>query len=143
MALTQTRPYELDLFIDNVSDPDYVPVAERLVMIDNAAWDEPKYVPADTVGGSGTGLTIAKDTLTGLLSSTVTESFGLTFSSTPIAVAFKVYRYYEVESGSGEYVRKDVTYSVSGSGWYTTTGFTIEIDSDESLTGVYIDYLFM
>jgi len=141
MPLRQQRPNERPLY-----DPlgvDYKPWDEIQVLLDNEDWENTKRYPATGFGGSGSSAAYAKETLTGLLSKTVDEIFNVPFSSTPQAVNFKVYRYYEVESGSGEYVRKDVTFSISGSGWITTTGFTIQIDADESLTGVYIDYLFM
>ena len=140
MALTQTRTYELDLYVQlNPGDPGYINPDELMFLVDHSTWDEPRRMPSANFGESGSLVHIEKDTLTGLVSRSVSVTFGAVFTAVPVTVGFNVYRY--VVSGAS-YVKENVLYKIAGSGWLTTTGFAITIDDSESLTGVYIDYYF-
>ena len=140
MALTQTRPYELDLYVQlEPGDPGYINPNELMYLVDHSTFDEPMRIPASNFGEAGSTIHYEKDTITGLSSATVSVTFEAAFTTTPVTVTFNVYRY--VPSGAS-YVKEDVLYTVAGSNWVTTTGFTITIDSSESLTGGYVEYYF-
>lgn len=141
MALTQTRPYELDLYVQlNPGDPGYVNPDELMYMVDHSTFDEPKRMPSSNFGESGSLTHMEKDILTDLASKSVSVTFSSVFTAVPVTVAFNVYRY---EAVGGSYVKQNVLYKLSGSGWLTTTGFSITIDDSESLTGIYIEYCFI
>lgn len=141
MALTQTRPYELDPYIQlNQGDPGYIDPSDLMYLVDHSTWDEPKRMPSSNFGEAGSLTHVEKDTLTDLASRSVSITFLSVFTFVPVTVAFNVYRY--VDQGAS-YVKQNVLYTLSGSGWLTTTGFAITIDDSESLTGIYIEYYFV
>ena len=141
MALTQKQGYELDLYTQlNPGDPGYINPDELMYIVSHSSFENDKRVPSSNFGQSGSLTHIEKDTITDLASKSVTKNFGSAFTARPVTVAFNVYRY--AEQGS-DYVIQDVLYKIIGSGWLTTTGFSITIDDSEILTGVYIDYCFI
>lgn len=79
--------------------------------------------------------------LTGLSSRTVTVTFDVPFDNVPIGLDnLKVYRWQQVVAG--KWRARDVQYYFTSSGSLTSTGFSLEIETTESLTGVIIEYLF-
>lgn len=70
---------------------------------------------------------------------TITITFSAEFPIIPLTTRFKVYRFAQVVPG--KYRRKDVPY-YQAVDWLTITGFEIEIEADEDLTGVIIEYKF-
>jgi len=70
---------------------------------------------------------------------TITVVFNAAFLAIPITSKFEVYR--NAPYGGG-YKRKDVLFTHAES-WPDLTGFEIEIDSREDLTGVIIEYIFL
>ena len=136
MAVEQTRPYELGLY-DQGSDPSTV-----MISVDNSAWSRPKRLPLsylDTTGGTG-GTHIEKDRLTGLVSRTVTVAFGIAFSSIPVGEV-KCYRMYEQPDGT--FQPQDVIWGFPDVNQPTLSGFTLEISTEESLTGVVVQYYYL
>ena len=78
---------------------------------------------------------------TGLSSRTVTVTFDVPFDNVPIGLSnLKVYRWQQVVAG--KWRARDVQYYFTTSGSLTNTGFSLEIETTESLTGVIIEYLF-
>jgi hypothetical protein len=136
MAVEQTRPYEEGLY-DQGLDPSTV-----MIIVDNSAWSRPKRLPLsylDTTGGTG-GAHIEKDRLTGLSSRTVEVEFDLAFSSIPVGDV-KCYRMYEQPDGT--FQKQDVIWGFTDANQPTISGFTLTISTDESLTGVIIEYSYM
>jgi len=140
MALTQTRPYELDLYVQlNPGDPGYVDPDELMYMVDHETFDRPKRQPASNFGESGDTINRQKDILSGLTDRNITVVFSTAFTSMPVTVQLKAYRYKQIGS---EYIEVPVLFKYPSTGWKTMTGFSIIIDPDESLTGVYVEYYF-
>lgn len=80
--------------------------------------------------------------MTGLPSRTVSVTFGTPFVSVPTGIGnLKVYRW--AQAVTGKWMPKDVQYYFPSSGSLTNTGFTIEIEASEPLTGVIVEYLFL
>jgi hypothetical protein len=129
MALTQTRPYELDIYVDEVD------ASELDIMVDHESFTEPLRVRGLFSGAGGTH--IEKDTLTGLSSRTVTVEFDTVFSSIPVGWV-KVYRMTEMPDGT--YRDEDVLWGYTTSTKVSTNGFVLKISDDESLTGVVVEY---
>jgi hypothetical protein len=135
MAVEQSRPYELGLY-DQGLDPSTV-----MISVDNAAWPRPKRLPLsylDTTGGTG-GAHIEKDRLTGLSSRTVTVTFDLEFSSIPVGDV-KCYRMYEQPDGT--YQKQNVIWGFPNVNQPTLSGFTLEISTDEDLSGIVVEYIY-
>lgn len=79
--------------------------------------------------------------LTELSSATVAVEFKAAFAAVPAGVGnLRVYRIAAVVPG--KYRDKDVRFYFASTGWLTTTGFEIVIDTAESLSGVIVEYLF-
>jgi len=136
MGVEQTRPYEEGLY-DQGLDPSTI-----MIIVDNSAWSRPKRLPLsylDTTGGTG-GAHIEKDRLTGLSSRTVTVTFDLSFSSIPVGEV-KCYRMYEQPDGT--FQKQDVIWGFPDANQPTLSGFTLIISTDEDLTGVVIEYVYM
>jgi len=72
---------------------------------------------------------------------TITVEFGKAFAAIPIMSKFEVYRYYAVVPG--KYRRKDVKYYHAIDWLDGLDGFIIEIEANEDLTGVIIEYIFI
>lgn len=92
--------------------------------------------------GGGVGIHIEHDILTDLASKTVTVNFSSEFSVIP-AGWVRVYRMRETTAGNGKLKQWDVLYYHTSSDWKTKTGFSIQIDATENLTGVIVEYLFI
>ncbi len=80
-----------------------------------------------------------------ILSKTVTITFKKPFNSIPVGSDnLKVYRMKEVGgTGSGKWKMYDVQYYFTSSTWLTVSGFSLQIEAAESLTGVILEYLFI
>jgi len=136
MAVEQTRPYELGVYAQDL-DPSTV-----MITVDNSSWSRPKRLPLsylDTTGGTG-GTHIEKDRLTGLSSRTVTVEFGIAFTSIPVGDV-KCYRMYEQPDGT--FQKQDVIWGFPDANQPTLAGFTLDISTDESLTGIVVEYSYM
>ena len=129
MSLIQTRPYELDAFVDEVD------ASELDVMVDHPSFTVPLRVRGLFSGAAGTH--IEKDILTGLSSRTVMVEFDTVFSAIPVGWV-KVYRMTEMPDGT--YRESDVLWGFTTSAKVSTSGFVIKISDDESLTGVVVEY---
>jgi len=141
MALVQTRPYEEDLYVQlNPGDPGYVAPSALMYLVDHSSFARPKRQPASNFGEAGSAVHIEKDTLSGLSSASVAVTFGAAFSSAPIGEEPQVYRITEMPDGT--YRRQNVLWGFTTSSEVTTTGFSLTIDSSESLTGIIIKYLY-
>lgn len=122
-----------------VGDSGYVNPASIYVVVDSDNFGaKPFKFPLLSL--IGTDADYDAGTIVGISSPTVVHTFPTPFSTVPICSLINVYRYREVRTG--EYVREDVQFSISGSNWITTNNFTIKIDSTENLTGVIIDFKF-
>jgi len=135
MALEQTRPYELDLYVEG--EPGEPDISDLVILVDYVSWDRPKrYNGALSGGGS---IHTESGILTGLSSRSVTVEFDSAFSETPVGWV-KVYRMTEMPDGG--YREQDVLWGYATSTKVTTTGFSLTINEDESLTGVIVEYDF-
>lgn len=84
---------------------------------------------------------VEADIMESLASRTVSVTFETAFTSRPLIRTFRVYRVAETYTGSGVYRMKDVLYSHAAA-WLTTTGFDIDIDTSEDLSGIIIEFEF-
>lgn len=85
---------------------------------------------------------IESDRLSDLVSRTVAISFVTPFSGIPAGIEhLRVYRWAQVVTG--KWAPKDVKHYFTSSSALTNEGFTLEIDTTESLTGVIVEYLFI
>ena len=139
MALTQKRIRDLTTYTQLESgDPEYVPPSSLYVVFDSANFgSEPLKFPAEDLFEDSN---VQKGRLTGLSSASVAVTFSTAFASTPITSLFEVFRYKEVVSGV--WTKQSVKKNLGSATWLTSTGFSITIDSSESLTGVIIEYIF-
>jgi len=78
----------------------------------------------------------------GLISTTLTVVFPFTFNDVPIGEV-KAFRYDLPYPGAPGMKRMEVLFYLADANWLTTSGFTIEIDSTESLTGIIVEYSFI
>ena len=79
-------------------------------------------------------------TLNNLDSKNVEITFTEEFDYTPTIIEFKVYRMFEF--ATDKWIEKDVLKYHDSENWYDKSGFSLVIDSSESLTGVIIRYGF-
>ena len=138
--MAQKRIRELTEYIQlNPGDPGYVNPSSLFLPIDSTSFagEALKYSIESILSGAH----IEANTILNPSSAAVSVTFGTSFTSTPMAIHFDCYRYYQVEPG--KYVKKDVQFYYSGANWLTSTGFAITIESTESLTGVYLEYYFI
>ncbi len=140
MSLIQTRPKDLVLYVqEDVGHPDYVDPSELQFLIDHSSFAKPKRWPQTSMSGA-TGHT-EEDTLTGLSSRSVSVTFDAAFTTIPRGLnRLSVYRMTEVITG--EFVMEQVMFHYTSATPVTTTGFDLEIDTSESLTGIIIEYEF-
>jgi hypothetical protein len=132
MAINQKRIYELGTYTQLESgDPGFIPATAVYLAVDYNGWTEAKKMPLD--GFLGT-LHIEAGKLTSLGDRSVSVVFDTAFTGTIID---RVVVYREVEIIAGETVRKEVNLHDLA---VTLSGFTLEIDDGESLTGIVIDY---
>jgi hypothetical protein len=124
MAITQKRIYELDTF-------DGEQISGTWYAVDNQAWTEPK---KSTLEGILDVANVEAGRLTNLGSRSVSFTFGEPF--TQLAGGLKVYR--QVTKGTDTFI-KDVLYKNLVE---SLAGFSLEIDSSESLTGIVISYAY-
>jgi hypothetical protein len=109
-------------------------------VVDHADWELPKRIPLTGIEvESIAGWHVEADTITGLASRTLTVTFNTAFTSAPTGWV-KVYRMTEMPDGG--YREQDVLWGYATSTKVTTTGFSIIINEDESLTGVIVEYDF-
>lgn len=137
MAIEQTRPYELNLYAQDL-DPSTV-----MINVDNSAWSRPKRLPLsllDTTGGTGVGTHIEKDVISGLSSRNVAVTFDTEFSSIPVGDV-RVYRMAAMPDGT--YRKSDVLWGFDNANQPTISGFALTINTDESLTGVLVEYIYI
>lgn len=136
---TQKRIRALDTYTQlNPGDPGYIaPTAVYLALDSNDFTTEAKKYPFSSLFSS---IVEEVDKLTGLASRSVSVTFGTAFTSVPLIATFRVYRMSEISSG--KWRMQDVLYYHTSENWLTTTGFSLEIDTSESLTGVVIEYIF-
>jgi hypothetical protein len=79
--------------------------------------------------------------LTELASRTVEVTFDAVFAEVPAGLQnLKVYRWAKVVAG--KYRPRDVQYYFNAEADLTAAGFTLQIEANESLTGVIIEWLF-
>jgi hypothetical protein len=80
-----------------------------------------------------------------ILSRAVTVTFKKQFVNLPVGSDnLKVYRMREVAgTGSGKWKMYDVQYYFTSSDWLTVSGFSLQIEAAENLTGVILEYLFI
>jgi len=140
MALTQTRPYEEDLYVQlDPGDPGYIDPADLQYLVDHESWDRPKRLPGSMFGQAGGTLHIEKDKFGSLSSHSVSVTFETAFTASPVGET-KVYRMIEVSSG--KWRKQDVLWGFNDANQPANTGFALTIDSLESLTGIVVEYLY-
>ena len=93
-------------------------------------------------GGDGIGLHIEHDRLTDLTSRTISVKFLSEFGDIP-AGWVKVYRMKETTAGNSKWKQWDVLYYHTVLDWKTKTGFSLQIDANENLAGIIVEYLFI
>lgn len=130
--MAQKRIYELSTYTQlNPGDVGYIAATSIWLAVDYTGWTEAKKITLDDFLGS---MHVEAGRLSGLGSRSVAVTFGTAFTGTVID-RVKVYRYFD--PSPGETVREEVRfYDLS----VTLTGFTLEIDPDEPLSGIIIDY---
>lgn len=84
---------------------------------------------------------IESDTLTNLVSKTVTVTFKKPFKNKVTCVKLAVYRYDEVDPA--KFVYTNVVHYYTTNPFYDLTGFSLTIEVWEQLTGVIVDYCFI
>ena len=136
MALTQSRIHEKDGFVnDGTYSLDDVKIA-----VDHPDFTDTQNFPLSSVGLSSGGTHIERGRLTELSSRSVSVTFDTAFSNAPIG---KVWVYRMAEMPDGNYREQDVLWGFTSSTKVSTTGFSIAIDSSESLTNVVVEYYFL
>ena len=132
MAIQQKRIYDLSTYTQlEAGDPGYIPATAVWVAVDYNGWTEAKKMSLDNFLSQ---FHIEAGRLSSLSSRSVSVTFGTAFDTTVID-NIKVYK--EVDVVGTKTVRQDVLfYDLS----VTLSGFTLEIDASESLTGVIVDY---
>lgn len=139
--MAQQRIRDLDVYTQLESgDVGYVAPSAIYIALDSSSYtgDPKRFALSNLISDTH----VEKGRLSGLSSRSVSVTFDSAFSGTPIAVTFEVYRYSDI--GGGKYVKqRNVAYYLSGASWVTTTGFAIEIDTSESLTGLFVEYYFV
>jgi hypothetical protein len=135
MSLSQTRPKDLITHLQlDPSDPEYIPANELYFVVDHPSFTRPKKYSQENFTGAIQN--IQKGRITGLQAFNVSQSFSTPFNSAPVGF-INVYRS-KVISGT-KTIREDVLfYDLTE----TPTGFSLVIDSEESLTGVIVEYLY-
>lgn len=130
--MAQKRIYELETYEQLLpGDEGYIPATSVWMAVDYTGWTEAKKITLDDFLAS---LHVEAGRLTNLVSRSVAVVFGTPFSGTVID-RVSVYRIFTPQSGKP--VREEVRiYNLS----VTTTGFSLEIDSTEALSGIIIDY---
>lgn len=129
--MAQKRIYELATYIQlDPGDIGYIPATAVYIPVDYNGWSEAMKMSLDQFFGS---FHAEAGRLSGLSSSSVAKVFGTPFTSTVIDTV-SVYR--EIPGGGGT-IRENVLYFDLS---VTLTGFTLEIDPSENLTGVIVDY---
>lgn len=140
--LTQTRPYELDEYIQLESGEEgYISPDELDHVVDHSSFSKPKRIKQTSFGGSSSGLSGERGILTGLASRAITITFDTPFTSLPLPVILRAYRWQN--PSTGVYYMENVMFSYPSESWYSVSGFSINIDSGEILTGVIVEYLFL
>jgi len=142
MAYIEKRIRELTDYSQGLpEDVDYIDPSNIYLPVDNSteSWAEPKKIPfSSLLLASGH---IEAGRVSGLSSRTVSVTFDQSFSGQPYGREPEVYRM--VQQSDGTYRRYDVRWGFSDASQPTTTGFSLEIHADESLTGVIIEYLYL
>lgn len=139
--MAQQRIRDLSTYVQlEAGDVGYVDPSGVFIALDSSSFtgDPKKFALSNLLADTH----IEKGRLSSLASRSVSVTFDTAFSATPLAVTFEVFRYSNI--GGGKYVKqRNVAYYLSGSSWVTTTGFSIEIDTSESLTGLFVEYYFV
>lgn len=131
MAITQKRINTLSTYEQlDAGDVGYIPATSVFLAVDYSGWTESKKMSLDDFLSS---IHIEAGRLSSLGSRSVSITFGTAFTTTVIDTV-KAYREVVYD---GKTIRQDVLfYDLSVS----LSGFSLEIDSSESLTGIIIDY---
>lgn len=140
MSVTQKRIRALNTYTQLASgEAGYVDPDTVFIAVDSLNFSgEPLKVSYGDIFGA---THVEADILESPVSRNVSVSFETAFTSRPLIRTWRVYRVAETYTGSGVYRMKDVNYT-HAENWLTTTGFDIDIDTDENLTGVIIEYEF-
>lgn len=107
--------------------------------LDRSALDYSRRWELDILFRQAKHLEVGK--LTDLASRTVEVTFDAVFAEVPAGLQnLKVYRWAQVVAG--KYRPRDVQYYFNADTDLTVSGFTLQIEASESLTGVIVEYLF-
>jgi hypothetical protein len=140
MANLQERIRDLDTYLQlDSGDPGYVAPSSLFLPLDSADFgSKPFKYPAEDFFSD---IHIEKGRLTGLSSKSVSVTFDTAFSSTPVGIGnIKVYRMFEVVTG--KWIAQDVQFYFGSATPVITTGFSLTIETAESLTGAILEYEF-
>jgi hypothetical protein len=134
MAVNQKRIYELETYIQlDSGDVGFIPATAVYYAVDYNGWTEAKKQSLDNIFGT---VHLEAGKLSSLGSRSVSVVFGTAFTGTVVET---VNAYRELTYPVGV-VREDVMINDLA---ITLSGFTLDIDVNESLTGVIIDYKMM
>lgn len=136
MAVEQTKIHELGdyLFDKNAS--------EVKIPVSHPDWPRPKQISLSVLSGdfeSGVTFHVEKGRLTNLVSRSVTVEFDAQFGYIPYGDV-NVYRM--EEEATGKWRKSDVLWGFTDANQPSVSGFSLEIDSSESLTGTIIEYIY-
>lgn len=138
MAVEQTRIFELSPYLGTLD------ASEVMITVDHASFPLPMRTSLASILSGEAGVSgathIEKDTLTNLSSRTLTVTFDTAFTDTPVGW-IKVYRM--EATGEGGYREYEVLWDYATAVKVTTTGFSILINSSESLTNIVVEYQFV
>jgi len=138
--MTQKRIRSLDTYTQLASgDPGYIAPSAVFLAVDSASFAEESKKQAIEDYLSTTHVEKARET--GLASRSIAVTFGAAFTGVPVTVALRVYRITAVVSG--KYRFQDVSWYHATATPVTATGFELEIETSESLTGIILEYHFI
>lgn len=131
--IEQGKIHELEEYIQlGVSDPDYIPPSQIWIAVDNQTWTKPKKIAYDVILNE---LHVEAGRLTNLSSRAVSYTFPTAFETIPsdTIIPYRVF-----EPRPGEPVRETVRITDLA---VTLTGFSFNIDINEDLDGVVINFM--
>lgn len=139
--LTLIRPDEAPVYTQlQPGDPGYISPDNIFVLVGSSDFTgvPMRLIPVSAINTYSTIAHTEQGIFTPI-SAAVSITFDAPFVILPITTVLKVYRKLEIETG--KWVEQQVQYYLSEN-WKTITGFSLTIESGESLTGVIIEYKF-
>ena len=137
--MAQDRIRSLDTYTQLASgDPGYIAPSAVFFAVDSAEFAAlPK---KQSIEDYLSTTHVEKSRETGLASRSIAVTFGAAFTGVPITNTLRVYRITAVVTG--KYRFQDVLWYHATATPVTATGFELEIETSESLTGIILEYEF-